>query len=330
MSNPPFPLNIIGGVFHFFYVVIVNLLALLIHLLNSAHIPGALGFSIIIITVAIRFLVWPFMSSQLKVSRKMAELQPHLAALKEKHKEDKKALAEAQAALYKEHNINPAGGCVTSVIQIPIIYGLYQSIEIMFGVTGGIGAARATVQNSVNQINSVLLSPSLHLKTLPDAHFLGLDLANRPSEFIKFGWFLLLVPVVTAALQFVQSSMMVSAATVKTYPGDSSNEKKEKETADDTMAAMQGQMRIMMPLMIGFFAYNFPIGLAVYWNTFTLMGIWQQHRISGWGGVAKWFGRAPQPVTGALLKGTSSKQSSSANKKEIKVSKDTKVKIERN
>ena len=311
MSTAPFPLNFIGDLFHLFFIVMVNLLALIIHLLNTIHAPGTLGLAILIITILIRFLVWPFMGSQIKVSKKMAEIQPHLSALKEKHKEDKKALAAAQAALYKEHNINPAGGCLTSIIQIPVLYSLYSSIFTL-----------VNNKNGLSQFNSLLFNQQWHLNKLPDTHFLGLNLAYRPSDFSHYGFFLLLVPLVTAGLQFVQSSMMVSAAKVKNYPSDSSKEKKEKETADQTMAAMQGQMRYMMPVMIGFFAFQFPIGLAVYWNTFTLMGIWQQYSISGWGGVSKWFGKAPQTSSLKALPQASAKV-------ETKTSGKTKVKIER-
>ncbi len=300
MSNPPFPLSAIGALFALFFQVMVNLLAFIIYLLNLAHIPGTLGLAIIIITVFIRLLVWPLMSSQIKVSRRMADLKPHLDELKVKHGKDKQALAAAQSALYKEHGINPAGGCLPALIQIPILYSLYSSIFTLISTSGGLA-----------KFNSLLINPTWHLKTIPDTYFLGLNLANKPSDFGKVGFFLLLVPVITALLQYVQSTMMMSSSKVKPYPSDSPKEKKEKESAEDTMTAVQGQMKFMMPLMIGVFAYQFPIGLAIYWNTFTLMGILQQYKISGWGDVGRWKGK----LTGG---------------KELKISKNTKVKIERN
>ena len=54
----------------------------------------------------------------------------------------------------------------------------------------------------------------------------------------------------------------------------------EKESKEDMGAAMQKQMSIIMPLMIGFFAYSFPLGLSLYWNTFTVFGIIQQHYLN--------------------------------------------------
>ena len=263
-------------IFSFFVAVffkpIITLLVGIINILEALHIPGAMGISIIILTILIRLLVWPFMASQLKVTKKMAELKPHLDELKKKHVGDKQALALAQAALYKEHGINPAGGCLPSLIQIPIIISLYQAI---LRIVGG---------QSVNDINQWLYG--LHLTAKPDPNFLGLNLASKPSEFAHIGLFVLLIPVITALLQFIQSTMMTPSSPVKEYPSDSSKEKKEKEGAEDTMMAVQSQMRFMMPLMIGYFSFSFPTGLSIYWNTFTILGIIQQYMLSGWGGMA--------------------------------------------
>jgi YidC/Oxa1 family membrane protein insertase len=122
------------------------------------------------------------------------------------------------------------------------------------------------------------------LTATPDPFFLGLNLSAHPSDFAKVGVFVLLVPILTALLQFVQSKMM-SPKAVKEYRSDSPKEKKEKEKTEDAMSAVQSQMTYMMPLMIGYFAFSFPIGLAIYWNTFSLIGIYQQYRLSGWGSL---------------------------------------------
>ncbi len=253
---------------------IINLLVLIFQGLTSLHIPGALGFSIMILTILIRVLVWPFMASQIKATRKMADLKPHLDQLKVKHKGDKQGLATAQMALYKEHGVNPAGGCLPAVIQIPIFIALYQSIiRILPGSS-----------TNVNQINSLLYFPQFKLPQALDPNFLGLNLGIKPSEFGTHGVFLLLIPLVTASLTFVQSKMAMPKV-VKPYPSDSPKEKKEKEGMEESMGQVQSQMVYMMPVMIGYFAFNFPIGLAIYWNTYTILGIIQQYTISGWGGL---------------------------------------------
>lgn len=268
----------IGAIFNtVLFGPIVNLLVAILKGLEFIHLPGALGFAIILLTVLIRLLVWPFMQTQLKSARKMAELKPQLDELKIKHKGDKQGLASAQMALYKEHGVNPAGGCIPALIQIPIIIALYQTILAFFNPSG------------LDNINKVLYIKDWHFTSTPSLDFFGLNLASKPSDFGKIGLFLLLIPVITAVLQLIQSKMMAPEKALKEYPTDSPKEKGEKKDTEDSMAMMQSQMMYMMPLMVGYFAFQFPIGLALYWNTFTILGIVQQYKISGWGGFKDWI-----------------------------------------
>lgn len=268
-------MNLIIDLFNLiFFGPVINLLVLIFQGLQTIHIPGALGFSIIILTVLIRFLVWPFMTSQIKATKKMAELKPHLQELKKQHKDDKKALASAQMALYKEHGVNPAGGCLPALIQIPVFIALYQAIINILPGAGG----------NIDKINSLLYFPQFKLSSALDPNFFGLNLGVKPADFGKYGVLLLLVPLVTAALTFIQSKMTLPKP-VKHYPSDSPKEGKEKEGLEESMGAVQSQMVYLMPIMIGYFAFSFPIGLAVYWNVYTILGIWQQHRVAGWGGL---------------------------------------------
>lgn len=265
-------MQIIYNIFdHVFFAPIVNLLIGILHTLDLYHISGSLGFSIIILTILIRLLIWPLMSSQLKSAKKITELRPHLDHLKAKHKEDKQALASAQMALYKEHGVNPAGGCLPLLIQFPIIIALYQSILALFS-------------GDLSKLNQFIYIDSWKLTASPSMNFFGLSLGAKPTEFFATNMVVALaVPLVTAGLTLFQSKMMVSKAAGKAL------EKVDKTSQDDYSQIMQTQMLYMMPAMIGFFSFQFPIGLAIYWNTFTLLGILQQYLISGWGGLENWF-----------------------------------------
>ena len=266
--------NLIGVVFNtLFFAPIVNLLILVYKVLESISFPGALGFAILALTIFIRLLVWPFYGAQLKSAHKMAKLKPHLSVLKEKHKGDKKAFAEAQMALFKEHGVNPAAGCLPTLIQIPIFFALYQAIANVFP------GAVAGFSGSLAGINSVLYHPWLHLLATPDANFFSLNLAVKPSQY-GFASLFILIPLVTAALTFLQSKMMITP-----QPQGEKSKDKKSGGMEDTMSSMQSQMAYLMPLMIGYFAFQFPVGLAIYWNAFTIMGIIQQYKISGWGGA---------------------------------------------
>lgn len=272
------PFSAIVSVFDTFFIApIINVMVFFIHVFSSIGVPGSLGLSIISLTIVIKLLIWPFMAAQLRSTKKMADIKPHIDKLKEKHKGDQQKMSQAQMALFKEHGINPAAGCLPALIQMPVFIALYQVIFVFFDVKAGLA-----------RINELTYPFIPDLQKMPSPQFLGIDLSHKPSEFGQYGWFLLLIPLVTAFLQFVQSKMM-SPKPVKKYPSDSPREKKEKEVKGDMAASMQSQMLYLMPLMIGFFSWQFPVGLALYWNTFTVFGIIQQYKIAGLGGLSEWI-----------------------------------------
>ena len=255
-----------------FFAPIVNLLILVFKMLEGANIPGALGFAIVVVSIIVRFLIWPFTASQVKSTQKMAALKPHLDELKKKHKDDKQAFAAAQMALFKEHGVNPAGGCLPALMQLPVFIAIYQVIFNVF--------------DNLDRINSLLYSNFLHLDKAPDPNFFGLNLSTKPTEFMSGATLLILIPLLTAALSLVQSKMMLPEKLPAIRKDDTPKEVKEKEGIEDAMSSVQTQMVYLMPVMIGYFTFQFPIGLAVYWNIFTIMGIIQQYQISGWGGMS--------------------------------------------
>lgn len=271
------PFSAIVAIFDTFFVApIINIMVFFIHVFSFIGLPGSLGLSIIALTIVIKILIWPFMTAQLRSTKKMADLKPHLDKLKEKHKDDRQKMSQAQMALFKEHGVNPAAGCLPALIQMPVFIALYQVIFAFFDSKSGL-----------TRINELTYSFIADLQKMPSPQFLGIDLSHRPSDFDKAGWVLLLIPIITAALTFVQSKMM-SPSPVRQYPSDSPKEKQEKQTKGDTASIMQNQMLYLMPLMIGFFSWQFPVGLALYWNTFTIFGIIQQYKITGLGGLSTW------------------------------------------
>lgn len=237
--------------------------------------PGSFGLAIISLTILIRLLLYPLTAAQLKSAKKMQDLKPHLEALKAKHGQDKQKLAQAQMALYKEHGVNPAAGCLPLLVSLPIFIALYR---VFWNVLGGDLAA------TLEQINKIVYFPFLKLDHL-DLYFFGLNLAEKPSNWQNTGWWLLSIPFITAVLYYLQVKMMAPAPVGKESP----KPKKEKEGGmeEAMLSFTQGPMNFFLPLMIGFFAYSFPIGLSLYWNTFTLLAIVQQYFTTGSGGLAR-------------------------------------------
>lgn len=242
---------------------ILNLLVLIYHGLLMAHVPYTLGFSIISLTIAIRLILYPFTAAQLKTSRKMQDISPHITGLREKHKNDTKRLHEETMRLYKEHGVNPAAGCLPMLVQLPIIWGLY-------AVLNKVVTQKPSV--SLSYINDAVYTNSLKLMKPLEQLFFGLPLSQSPSQlFSATGPLIFLVPVITGVLQYVQSRMMnpPSPTAVK------------NTSQDDFSAAFQTQSLYIFPIMIAFFSFSLPLGLSLYWNTFTLFGILQQQKIHG-------------------------------------------------
>lgn len=252
---------------------ILNVLVLIYQTLFFLHLPFALGFSIIVLTIVIRLVLYPLTASQLKASKKMQEVAPHIAKLKEKHKGDAKMIQSETMRIYKEFGINPAAGCLPILLQLPLIWALYQVLQDI-------------VKYSTAQINQVLYSDSLRLNKPWDTTFFGLPLAQNPAHLLSsLGPIVLLIPVLTGVFQFIQSKMMLPVAPKKEEGKLKTTEKK----SDDFATAFQSQSLYIFPFMIGFLSYNFPIGLSLYWNTFTLFGIIQQYKIAGLGGLQDWI-----------------------------------------
>ncbi|MFV9510302.1 membrane protein insertase YidC [Tepidibacillus sp. LV47] len=86
------------------------------------------GLSIIVVTIIIRFLVLPLMITQIKSQKKMQELQPEIAKIREKYKNNPQKMQEETMKLFQKHNVNPLSGCLPILIQMPILVAFYHAI----------------------------------------------------------------------------------------------------------------------------------------------------------------------------------------------------------
>lgn len=273
-----------GDFFNLFFInPIINILVVLYSAFSFVHFPFALGFSIIGLTILIRFIMYPLTTSQLKASLKMQKLAPHLSKLKEKHKGDSARVQQETLKLYKEHGVNPMAGCLPVIIQLPIIWALYSALQHIVSIKPNL---------VVSEINKVVYFDFLKLQSFWDTSFFGLPLGGLPSNLLStVGPLVLLVPVATGVFQFLLSKMMVPSKTAVAVL-EKNIEKKvkvDKKDAGDFASAFQTQATYIFPVMIGFFSFSFPIGLSLYWNTFTIFGIIQQYKVAGLGGLSTWI-----------------------------------------
>lgn len=267
--------SLIGNIFNLLIVnPTTNILVAFYQLFTVLGIPFAFGLAIISLSIIIKLILWPFMAVQIRSAAKMHKVSPHLSALKEKHKGDAKRLQEETMKLYREHGVNPMAGCLPTLIQIPFIYGLYYVLTTAVSI------------NNIAQINNQLYFDFLKLTSVWDTTMFGLSLGKTPSKLIAIAPLVILIPIITAVLQFILSKMMMPDEEL--VPAATTAVKKE----DDFQAAFQKQSLFIFPIMLGYLSYIFPMGLSLYWNTFSIFGIIQQYIIVGPGAAKPWFEKA--------------------------------------
>lgn len=239
---------------------------------------GNLGLSIIILTIFIRLLLIPLTAPAMRAQKKMAELAPEIARLKRKHGNDKQKFARAQMELYRQHQLNPAAGCLPMIIQFLILIALYQVFLQVLRPNG------AEVIAKLNEIAYPFLK--LAAETKIDLHFLYLNLAQ--PDIIRFAGLPLpgLFLILAALTQFLSSKMMAPAVKMVKKEAE-----KTPQKSDDLVTAMQSQMLYFFPLMTILIGYTFPSGLILYWFVFSAFQLVQQYSLAGWGGLTPWMAK---------------------------------------
>lgn len=216
---------------------------------------GNFGIAIILFTILIRLITHPLMVSQIKGATAMQELQKNKKWLdiQEKYKGDKEKLAQEQMALYKELGISPFASCLPTLIQFPIIIGLYQA------VVQAMAATPIELLNLVRHIYPGILNAA----TLIPLHsrFLWMDL-GQPERLIipGLGFGIPILAIIVVITTYVQGRLIQPASTGG--PADQG-------------AMMGNMMNLYMPVLMGYLALTFASGLSVYFVISNLIGIGQ-------------------------------------------------------
>lgn len=206
------------------------------------------GVVIIILTVIVRLILYPFYKKQVQAQKSMQDLQPKLNEIKSKYKDDKEAQAKAMMELYKDNKVNPFSSCLPVIIQLPIFIAVYQVLRD--------GLVK---EESLDLLYSFVTRPEMINPT-----FAGYFNLAEPNAILA---------VAAGVAQFWQAKMLVS-----TRP-ELKKEKVRKDGAkdEDTMAMMNKQMMYIMPIFIVIIGMSLPSGLSLYWLISTLFMVAQQY-----------------------------------------------------
>jgi YidC/Oxa1 family membrane protein insertase len=212
----------------------------ILQVLNYLYtVVGDYGLAIIIITIAMRLLLMPLTMKQTKSMYEMQRIQPKIKELQEKYKNDKQKLQEETLKFYQDNKVNPFGGCLPLVLQMPVFIAL-------FGVLGG------------NPKKPGLLMQ--HFTAHPEVgrNFYGIlpDITRTPQWMFSHEGILAALPYVTLGLLFALSVWLPQ----QLMPGD-----KQQKLIGSYMA-----------IMMLWFGWVSPAGVLLYWVTSSTWQIAQQ------------------------------------------------------
>lgn len=226
-----------------FFIPLYNALIFFVDIIPG----GDVGFAVIILTLIVKFLLFPLSKSAVRTSIKSREIQGELEELKEKYKDKREELGRAMLELYKKHEINPFSGIALIFIQLPVILALYWVIY-----KGGLPA-----------INTDILYSFIPAPQSVDMTFLGVfHIAESKS---------LVLALLAAVTQHIQARL--------SFP---KQDKQEKPVSDkpnfqaDLMKGMQIQIKWVLPIMVFGISYGLIAVVALYWTISNLFAIGQE------------------------------------------------------
>ena len=236
---------------------------------------GDIGIAIIVLTLLIKTILIPLTRQQIVSQRRMQMIGPEVKAVQAKYKGNRTKINEETMRLYKERGINPASGCLPSLLQLFLLIPIYSVINT------GLGAP--DIQSAL-QVFSVPVLQNLTCHAIgtlqpcinPYIAWLGLDAHLPQHSFILpvIGFSVSTLALVAAGLQLIQTRMA------------------QPKTSDAQQASQQ-RIFLLLPVFSIIYGAFLPAGLFIYWIVFTLYSIVQQYLIAGWGSLFPIFGWTP-------------------------------------
>ncbi|MCX6357421.1 MAG: membrane protein insertase YidC [Candidatus Aureabacteria bacterium] len=208
---------------------------------------GNYGVAIILLTIIIRIILYPLNQKSFRSMKEMQKLQPKIAALQEKHKDDPKRKQEEMMKIYKEHGVNPAGGCLPLLIQMPILIAFFRVLQNAVELWG---APFCLWMKDLSEPDALWMIGTGEY-TLP---FVGRIINGKPYLLLN------VLPILMLVVFYIQQKM--------TPTGGMASSPEQQQS--------QKMMAYLTPVMFGVIFYNMPAGLNLYFAVSTLLGILQQ------------------------------------------------------
>jgi len=280
--------------------------------------------AIIVFTIVIRTILAPLFIRQIRSQKEMQRMQPLVREIQRKHKGNRQKITEETMALYKEHGVNQFGGCLPVLLQLPLLWALYQALIRASNVVtmplerassdafAQLQAALPGITEIERTATEVRFSAPLNgpcdlpaFNTADYSHFLPLNcqlidpVKLREPVDTTISWLLNLdlarVDHVFALNLgvFAISLLAVIAAVLQFVQVKMTS---APPNADDPTSGMTSTMMYTFPLLTIVWGGIFPSGLILYWVVYTAYLVVQQYLIMGWGNLFPLFGWTPSWV----------------------------------
>ena len=250
--------------------LVVHIHAGLSHIFGSGS-GAAWGLSIVLLTIAMRLVLFPLFVKQIKNQRAMQLLQPKMKDLQVKYKNDKEKLNQEMMALWREHGANPFAGCLPLILQIPIFIALFR---VLNSIKPGCGDTTCTISHGAKfdshyGISGHLVASAANAKVFGVPIFAAFNSAQ--DTLSKVGAHTTTVKIVTAVM-----IVLMGVSTFFTQRQLMARSKASGVQQTDQMQQTQKIMLYVLPLTFAIFGYRFPMGVLLYWLTTNVWSMGQQ------------------------------------------------------
>lgn len=233
---------------------------------------GNYGLAIIIFTILLKLVMLPFSIKQQKTMKKSTKLQAEVKVLQEKYSNDPVRLNQEMMDLYKNENMSPFSGCLSSILQMIVILSIFflvsRPLTFMLHVDEKVINDYITEikqesegKASYQEIAVIKAKGAEDERVRINMDFLGLDLSDVPSNNFS-NWKVFVIPALYVCTSII--SMRITTSMQKAKQEEKTEEKSKDET-EDAMQEMNKTMNYMMPIMSVSIALIAPLGLALYW-----------------------------------------------------------------
>jgi YidC/Oxa1 family membrane protein insertase len=249
---------------------------LVVHIHSGlSHIFGAgsgaaWGLSIVLLTIAMRLVLFPLFVKQIKNQRAMQLLQPKMKELQAKYKNDKEKLNQEMMALWREHGANPFAGCLPLILQIPVFLALFR---VLNSLKPGCGDTTCVVSHGAKfdshyGISGHLVASAANAKVFGVPIFAAFNTSQQ--KLSEVGAHSTTVKIVTAVMIVLMGASTFYTQRQLMARNSASN------TGNNQFAQQQKILLYVLPLTFAIFGYRFPLGVLLYWLTTNIWSMGQQ------------------------------------------------------